>query len=107
MATGDQSGAAREPWHLQKGVPIAVILGMLLQTVGVVWFGATAVAGVNHTVAEHQRRIVALEAANARMNDEARRVSDVLARLEERLAAQTTILRRLEETLMPRRDGQR
>lgn len=31
----------REPWHLDKRVPLALILALLLQTVSAVWWAAT------------------------------------------------------------------
>lgn len=34
-------------WHLDKKVPIAMILAILMQTAGIVWWGATASERLN------------------------------------------------------------
>lgn len=84
-----------EPWHLDKRVPIALIVTLLAQTAGVVWWAA----GLEYRVSEHQRRIVTLENFDAQSSAEARRVSELLARLDERLNTQTELLREIRERL--------
>lgn len=84
-------------WHLDRKVPIALIFVLAGQLAMGVW-----VAGkLQSQVETHDRRIIALEATDARMGDEARRISEAIARLDERLQAQTAILRRLEDALRP------
>lgn len=83
--------ATSEPWHLDKRVPLALIVTLCLQTAGMVWWAATLSA----TVGTHDRRIASLEAADARHAAEAARVAEALARLDERLALQTEILREI------------
>jgi chromosome segregation ATPase len=51
------------------------------------------------SVEEAERRIVAVEQANARVSDDARRISEYLARLDERLSALTNATRRVEEAI--------
>jgi hypothetical protein len=82
-----------EPWHLDRRVPIALIFTLLAQTAGMLWWAAN----LNRTVEEHGRRIASVEQADIGAAIEARRVSENLARLDERLAAQTNILRRIDE----------
>jgi hypothetical protein len=88
-------GPTTEPWHLDKRVPIALILTLLAQTVGIVWWAAS----LSGQVQDHGRRIGVMEAQDMRAEGEARRINEILARLDERMQAQTQILRRLEETL--------
>jgi hypothetical protein len=45
-----------EPWHLDKRVPIALILALVMQTAGMVWWAA----GLTHRVDQHAREIAAL-----------------------------------------------
>jgi hypothetical protein len=85
--------ASEAHWTVDKRVPLALILALMGQTIGVVWWAAS----LQSTISEHGRRIVVMEAADARMTTEAQRVSEQLARLDERMAAQTAILRRIEE----------
>ena len=82
-------------WHLDKKVPIAFIGALVFQAILGIW----QISAMSREVGEHSRRISSLEAADSRMNDEARRISEALARLDERLLSQTAILRRMEESL--------
>jgi hypothetical protein len=52
---GESSG--RERWHVGREVPIALILGMLVQTGVAVWWARGKVADVD----DHERRLTALE----------------------------------------------
>jgi hypothetical protein len=86
---------ANDAWHLDKKVPIALIFALLLQTAGIVWWQASLAARTD----DHGRRILLLEATDTRFEVEARRAAETLARLDERMQAQTQILRRIEESL--------
>jgi hypothetical protein len=87
-----------EPWHLDKRVPIALILALVMQTAGMVWWAA----GLTHRVDQHAREIAALALEGRSYSAEAGRIREVLARLDERMAAQTDLMRRLELTLSRR-----
>jgi hypothetical protein len=84
-----------EPWHLDRRVPIALILTLLMQTAGFGWWAS----GLDHRVSEHQRRIASLEQYDANSAVEGRRVAELLARLDERLTTQTELLREIRERL--------
>jgi hypothetical protein len=88
---------ARDAWHLDRKVPIALIFVLAGQAATGVWIAGRLQSQVEH----HDRRIVALEATDARMGEDARRISEYLARMDERLQAQTAILRRVEDALRP------
>ena len=49
---------ASEPWHLDLRVPIALILAIIGQTAGAVWWAST----ISGAVADHARRVALLEA---------------------------------------------
>jgi hypothetical protein len=85
----------QEAWHLDKKVPIALIFTMAIQTVGVIWWAASLSTRVDH----QERQIVSLVAAEQQTKQEARRIGEWLSRVDERIAAQTEMLRRLEQTL--------
>jgi hypothetical protein len=92
------AGQQREPpqsdaWHLDKRVPIALVLSLAAQTIGIVW----SAASMSGRVDDHGRRIVSLESADQRIAAEAARVSETLARVDERLALQTQLLREIRE----------
>ena len=46
-----------EPWHLDKRVPIAMILALLAQTGGMIWWAAS----ISTRVDDQSRRVMALE----------------------------------------------
>jgi hypothetical protein len=85
----------QQPWHLDKRVPLALILTLAGQTLGMVWWAAELSASVK----DHEYRIVRMEHGDAASAIEARRMAEMLARLDERLQAQNAILRRIEESL--------
>ncbi len=94
--------ATPEPWHLDKKVPLALIMTMALQTLGVIWWAASLSTRVEH----QERQIVALNASDAQSKQEARRIGEWLSRVDERIAAQTEMLRRVEVTLSARNQQQ-
>ena len=84
-----------EPWHFDKKVPLTLMFFMLVQTIGVIWWAASLSTRVDH----QDRQIVSLVAAEQQTKQEARRIGEWLSRVDERIAAQTEMLRRLEQTL--------
>jgi hypothetical protein len=82
----------REPWHLDRKVPITLIVALVAQTAGMVWWAAS----LSHTVAQHAVDISGLRGNVAAMNAEAGRIREVLGRLDERMQAQNELLRRVE-----------
>lgn len=84
-------------WHLDRKVPIALIVVLVGQVVAGIYFASR----LQTQVEQHDRRIAVLEVTDARMSEETRRISEYLARMDERLQAQTAILRRVEDALRP------
>lgn len=76
--------ASDNAWHLDKRVPIALILALLLQTASGVWWGARIDA-----------RVAALEATDLSRASSNER----LARVEENLKAQSETLVRIDRRL--------
>jgi hypothetical protein len=74
-----------ERWHIQKGIPVALITGLLFQFAVIVWGAAIPFNKVD----DHARRIAKLEATDDDVRRDASRISEQLARIDERLAAQT------------------
>ena len=69
---------AQDPWHLDKRVPVALIIAILLQTAGAIWWAANISSRVDHV----ERRTVSLEDADRRMADTAVRVAETLAAIK-------------------------
>ncbi len=68
-------------WHLDRRVPVALIMTLIVQTIGVVWWAATISARVDAI----ERRLFEMQGFSAR-----------LARLEERQLAVSDRLERIE-----------
>jgi len=79
-------------WHLDKRVPISFIAALAMQTAGIVWWASHLSARVDQA----HEAIGTLRASEAARSVEDRRISEALARLDERMRAQTEILQRLE-----------
>ncbi len=88
----------QESWHLDKKVPIALIFTMAIQTVGVIWWAASLSTRVDH----QERQISGLVVSDQQAKQEARRIGEWLSRVDERIAAQTELLRRVEASLLSR-----
>jgi predicted hotdog family 3-hydroxylacyl-ACP dehydratase len=86
-----------EAWHLDKRVPLALILTLAAQTLGVGWWAATLQA----EQMTQRIQIEELRQARAVSVSEERRIAEALARLDERLRAQTEILQRLDRATRP------
>lgn len=56
MTTGNRED---DRWKLDKHIPVAVIVAIMIQGVAGVWW----VSGLQHSVQDHERRLVAQEAA--------------------------------------------
>ena len=73
----DQNRPPREPWHLDRRVPIALIVTILMQTASVVWF-----------LAQMDSRVAILERDEARIEVVARANSKAINSLTTRMAVQ-------------------
>jgi Tfp pilus assembly protein PilN len=90
--------AAPRGWHVERGVNLAFVATILAQTAYMGWWASAVSAEIAH----HERRIVALEQRDERLDADLKRTADLLVRLDERSAAQTELLRRLDNMLRNR-----
>jgi len=70
-----------ESWHLDKRVPVAIILSIALQTFAAIWWAAT----VNSRVAAAETNIVKLEAVTDAQRSAAQMQAVQLGRIEEQI----------------------
>ena len=85
----------REPWHLDKRVPLALILTILLQTGAAVWFLASLQSrmdvlerdlGREHDLNTRQEAAIrAIETGAARLDEKLDGILDVVERMDRRL----------------------
>ena len=69
-------------WHLDKKVPIALIVTVLMQGAGTVWWAS----GMSHDADDHRRRIERLEKSDDAQTEILRVIREQYARIDERLA---------------------
>jgi uncharacterized protein HemX len=73
-------------WHIDRGVPLALVVVLLVQAGGIVWWGS----GVEKTQNDHERRLSAIDS---------QRSSERLATVESQLADARNSLTRIEAKL--------
>lgn len=91
--------SAEEAWHLDKKVPIALIVVLIAQFLGGLWF----MARLDSRVEEQAARIAKTEAQINTIDREARDFGTRIARIEEKTSSMLTILQRIERFI----DGNR
>lgn len=77
-------------WQLDKHIPIAVIFTIILQGVALVWW----VSGLQHSVQDHERRLVIQEAAKI-----TERMAVVEAQMRDSRELQIEMNRKLDKIL--------
>lgn len=80
-----------DQWHLTKGVPITIIVTLLVQTAGVVWWASAMSTNVGQVQKDIDRVNVQIKEATANRTT----MDSRLIRVEEKLSTQTDLLRRI------------
>lgn len=78
-------------FHIDKRVPVALIVTMLVQTAGIVWWAATLQAAQAQALVDNQR----IESRVERMETLRDDLSVRVIRIEEKLVGQTDTLQRI------------
>ena len=81
-----------EAWHLDKKVPVAIILTIVGQFLIGLWF----VAKLDAKVEEQAARLAKTEAQVVAIDREARDFGNRIVRIEEKTSSMLTILQRIE-----------
>ena len=78
-------------WHLDRRVPVALIITIIMQTIGIVWWAASLSARVDalevriREARDNQSRIIRLEANQAAVSRRLDRMLDAFRRVEAKL----------------------
>jgi hypothetical protein len=72
-----------ESWHLSKSVPLSIIVGVIAQTVTLVWF----IAGLNASIDQNSRDLVRHETRIEALEASAQSQAVSLARMDENIQA--------------------
>lgn len=92
----------REQWHLDKRVPVALILTIALQFAGGVWVAASMNAKVNN----NGDRLIALESRTELMREAATQQAIQLGRIEEQIVGLRADMGRMIRALEAGNRGQ-
>jgi hypothetical protein len=79
-----------ESWHLSKSVPLSIIVGVIAQTVTLVWF----IAGLNASIDQNSRDLVRHETRIEALEASAQSQAVSLARMDENIMAIRQMLER-------------
>ena len=82
---------SNEPWHLSKSVPLSIILGVIAQTVTLVWF----IAGLNANIDQNSRDLVRHETRIEALEASAQSQAVSLARMDENIQAIRAMLEQM------------
>ncbi len=85
-------------WTLDRKVPVAIILVLVGQFFGGLWF----MSKLDSRVEDQDKRLIRAEAQIGTIDRDAREATGRLIRLEEKMTAMLSILQRLERALEPR-----
>lgn len=86
---------SKQPWRIDKNIPITMIIVLILQTGTFVSWAAK----LDSSVADHERRIVVGETYDREYSRSTLEMCQRLARVEEKVSAQTVILERIANNM--------
>ncbi len=84
-----------EAWHLDKKVPVAIIIALAIQFVGAIWWAAKMDARDN----EQERRISSIEVWQDGTQSQLQKLNESLARMDERLGLQIELLKEIKSNM--------
>lgn len=85
----------KEPWRVDKNIPITLIVVLFLQTGTFI----TWAAKLDASVADHERRIAIGETYDRDYSKSNLELCQRLSRVEEKVMAQTALLQRIDDTI--------
>lgn len=88
-----------QQWTIDKSIPIAVIIGLLIQAGCLVYFGGK----FSQRQADIERRVTANDVVVTKIIDDGQATRERLSGIEAKLSAQGESLNRIETRLIPAR----
>jgi hypothetical protein len=85
----------QEPWHLDKKVPVALIVAIIMQTATAVWWAA----GISARDNEQERRISSIEVWQDGTQQQLQKLNESVARMDERLGLQIELLKEIKTNI--------
>ena len=91
--------APREPWHLDKRVPIALIAVLVAQTMGWVWWAASMDARTTSHSQSIARNVIRIQRAWDKMNVDGDKVTSTAERVAKMEGTLEHVSRQLDRVL--------
>jgi hypothetical protein len=91
----DNHDPATENWHLDKRIPLALIVTMMLQFGGGIWW----LSNIQFRIESQGEAIDALENTMSSTQNDRNTLDNRITRIEEKLSGQTEILREIKTLL--------
>lgn len=88
----------KEPWHVQKNIPLALIFAIVMQGVGVVWYLGGVVGRIERAEIITAENRAAIQTLSARQSA----TDTAAARIDERLKGLQSQLDRIERAVTGR-----
>lgn len=86
---------AKEAWHLDKKVPVAIIIALFLQFVGAIWWAAKMDARDN----DQERRLTSVEIRQDGTQAQLQKLNENVARMDERIGLQVELLKEIKTSI--------
>jgi hypothetical protein len=84
-----------ENWHLDRRVPIALILSLVIQTSAIIWWASS----INERVATNSQKVAILDTRTENMRGVAQEQAVQLGRIEEQIGGLRSDIGRLIATI--------
>jgi hypothetical protein len=84
-----------EHWHLDRRVPIALILSLVIQTSAIIWWASS----INERVATNSQKVAILDTRTENMRGVAQEQAVQLGRIEEQIGGLRSDIGRLIATI--------
>ena len=85
----------KEQWHLDKKVPVAIIIVLLTQGLAGAWY----MAKLDANDLQQDKRITAIESWQNGTQEQLQKMNEAIARMDERLAIQIDLLKDIRQTI--------
>lgn len=90
-------------YHLDKRIPVAMVLALVVQTSGIIWWAATLAAVQEQSLVDQRRMELRLERVETQRDD----LSNRVIRIEEKISGQGDTLREILRYVQPASPGGR
>lgn len=96
---GHQKNRQTEAWHLDKKLPVAIIITLMAQFVAAIWWAAK----MDARDGDQERRLTSVELRQDGTQQQLQKLNERVARMDERLGLQIELLKEIKVNVGGRR----